>query len=123
MSERAVMRLGGKVGMMNGPTTSVGITLMKSILFSLAASQAAVSANVFDTKYICRKRIQNIWGRECSKHKNSGEINIVNQKLQGFQGIDKKLFPYKDVLQCIYVNPFGSWASPTIVVTTATQHQ
>lgn len=48
-------RLGGKVGIMKGPTTNTGIILMKSMLFSLAASHAAFSASVFDTKYICKE--------------------------------------------------------------------
>lgn len=55
IGESAVTRLGGKVGIMKGPTTSTGITLMKSMLFSLAASHAAFSASVFDTKYICKE--------------------------------------------------------------------
>lgn len=55
MGESAVIRLGGKVGMMNGPTTTGGMMLMKLMLFSLAASIAAFSARILDTKYICRK--------------------------------------------------------------------
>ena len=55
IGESAVIRLGGNVGIMKGPTTSVGMILMKSMSFSLAASHAAFSANVFDTKYICRE--------------------------------------------------------------------
>lgn len=56
INERAVIRLGGNVGVIKGPTTSVGIILMKSMLFSLAASHAAFSAKFFETKYICRER-------------------------------------------------------------------
>lgn len=51
--DSAVIRLGGNVGVINGPTTKVGIILMNSMLFSLAACHAAFSANAFATKYIC----------------------------------------------------------------------
>ena len=51
--ERAVMRLGGIDCIMKGPTTRVGIILMKSMLFSLAYFHAACSASVLETKYIC----------------------------------------------------------------------
>lgn len=47
------MRLGGNEGVMNGPTTNVGMIPMNSMLFSFAAFVAALSANVFETKYIC----------------------------------------------------------------------
>lgn len=50
-----MIRLGGNVGIMKGPTTNTGMILMKSMLFSLAASHAAFSASVFDTKYICKE--------------------------------------------------------------------
>jgi len=52
-----VIRLGGIDVVMNGPTTNVGIILMKSNPFSSAKSHAAFSANVFDTKYICHTNI------------------------------------------------------------------
>lgn len=55
IGESAVIRLGGNVGIMKGPTTNTGMILMKSMLFSLAASHAAFSASVFDTKYICKE--------------------------------------------------------------------
>jgi hypothetical protein len=53
MSARAVTRLGGMPTLRNGPTTSVGMMLMKSTPFSLAYSMAAFSARDLDTKYIC----------------------------------------------------------------------
>lgn len=52
IGESPVMRLGGIAGMRNGPTTRVGIMVMKSMLFSLANFHAAFSARVLDTKYI-----------------------------------------------------------------------
>lgn len=61
MGESAVMRLGGIAGMRNGPTTKVGIILMKSMLLFLAASHAAFSANVFETKYICISNERDSW--------------------------------------------------------------
>lgn len=51
--DSAVIRLGGNVGVINGPTTKVGTILMNSMLFSSAPCRAAFSANAFDTKYIC----------------------------------------------------------------------
>lgn len=53
IGDSAVIRLGGNVGVINGPTTKVGIILINSMLFSLEACHAAFSANDFDTKYIC----------------------------------------------------------------------
>lgn len=53
IGESAVMRLGGNEGIRNGPTTRVGMILMKSRLFSSANFHAACSASVLDTKYIC----------------------------------------------------------------------
>lgn len=50
-----MIKLGGNVGMKNGPTTTGGMMLMKLILYSFAASMAAFSAKILDTKYICRK--------------------------------------------------------------------
>lgn len=47
------MRLGGIDGIMKGPTTRVGMMLMKWMLFSLAYFHAACSASVLETKYIC----------------------------------------------------------------------
>lgn len=55
ISERAVIKLGGNVGVMNGPTTSGGMMLMKSMLFLLASSIAAFSASILETKYICNE--------------------------------------------------------------------
>ena len=51
--DSAVMRLGGMAGVINGPTTRVGIILTNSMLFSMDASLAAFSASVVDIKYIC----------------------------------------------------------------------
>lgn len=48
-----MMRLGGIDDIKKGPTTSGGMTLMKSMLFSSANFQAAFSAKVLETKYIC----------------------------------------------------------------------
>lgn len=55
MSERAVIRLGGIVGIRKGPTTRGGMTETKSMLCSLANFQASFSARVFETKYIYRE--------------------------------------------------------------------
>lgn len=52
IGERAVMRLGGIDDIMKGPTTRVGMILIKSMLFSLAYFHAACSASVLETKYI-----------------------------------------------------------------------
>ena len=52
IGERAVMRLGGIDDIMKGPTTRVGMIVMKSMLFSLAYFHAACSASVLETKYI-----------------------------------------------------------------------
>lgn len=52
MGESAVMRLGGIDDVRNGPTTRLGIILIKSMLFSSANFHAACSASVLDTKYI-----------------------------------------------------------------------
>lgn len=52
ISARAVIMLGGMLGMMKGPTTRVGMTVIRSMLFSLAKSHAAFSARDFETKYI-----------------------------------------------------------------------
>ena len=52
IGESPVIRLGGIDDMINGPTTSGGIILMKSKLFSFANFHAACSASVLDTKYI-----------------------------------------------------------------------
>lgn len=56
MSDNAVIMLGGMVVVMKGPTTRVGMMLMRSMPFSLANSHAAFSARDLDTKYICRTR-------------------------------------------------------------------
>jgi len=53
ISDSAVTRLGGMVEVMKGPTTNVGMMVIRSIPFSLAKSHAALSARDFDTKYIC----------------------------------------------------------------------
>jgi len=50
--ERAVIRLGGIEGIINGPTTRGGIMETKSILCSLENFHASCSARVFETKYI-----------------------------------------------------------------------
>lgn len=52
MGDSAVTRLGGIVGMRNGPTTSVGMIVIKTMPFSCANLQAACSAHVLETKYI-----------------------------------------------------------------------
>lgn len=58
--ESAVIRLGGIDGIRNGPTTRVGIILIKSSLFSSANFHAAFSARVLDTKYICIQESSNV---------------------------------------------------------------
>lgn len=47
-----MIRLGGRVGIIKGPTTSGVIMLIKSMLYSLIASIAAFSAKILDAKYI-----------------------------------------------------------------------
>ena len=59
MGERAVIRLGGIVGMRKGPTTRGGMIVMKSMPCSLANFQASFSASVLETKYIYTSRKKN----------------------------------------------------------------
>ena len=58
MSERAVIRLGGIVGIRKGPTTRGGMIEMKSMLCCLANFHASCSASVLETKYIYKKQNQ-----------------------------------------------------------------
>lgn len=58
INDSAVIMLGGMVELMKGPTTSVGMMVIRSMPLSLAKPHAAFSARVFDTKYICEA---NMW--------------------------------------------------------------
>ena len=55
MRERAVIRLGGIVGIRKGPTTRGGMIVMKSMPCFFANFHASFSASVLETKYICTK--------------------------------------------------------------------
>lgn len=56
MRERAVIKLGGIVGIRKGPTTRGGMIETKSMLCFLANFHASCSANVFETKYIYKMK-------------------------------------------------------------------
>ncbi|KAM0945965.1 hypothetical protein DsansV1_C09g0089771 [Dioscorea sansibarensis] len=63
---RAVSMLGGIEFMINGPFTKVGMMLMRFRPFCSANSNAAFSAKVLDTKYICKKSTSSYTVLRCS---------------------------------------------------------
>lgn len=80
MGESAVMRLGGIDDIRNGPTTRLGIMLIKSMLFSSANFHAACSASVLDTKYIwSHQETDKLIGSvtSCRNFRTTKEIELI----------------------------------------------